>query len=149
MSVTAAASGRRLRKLPSVTLGAILGRWAKDTAMFDSVSVQILVRDGDYVGMGSVVHEEIVELPLADEPLSLDRLFELAPAFFYEHLEMYDGYGVRVEGRAFSQGGDGSSAQVVLELVQGLTSVAYAGLGALFVKFLIDKLKPPRDDEAD
>jgi hypothetical protein len=114
---------------------------------FDSVTVRVIVRDGDYVGMGSVVHEESVVLPLDDEPLSLDLLYELAPAFFYERLEMYDGYGVEVEGRAISQGGDGSSAQVVLELVQGLTTVAYAGLGALFVKFLMDKLQPPSDGD--
>jgi len=118
-------------------------------SVFDSVTVQVVVRDGDYVGMGSIVHEESAVLPLADEPLSLDLLYELAPAFFYERLEMSDGYGVQVEGRAVSQGGDSSSAQVVLEFVQGLTNVAYAGLGALFVKFLMDKLKPPPDNDSD
>lgn len=118
--------------------------------VFDSVTVRVIVRDGDYVGMGDIVHDEKVVLPLHDEPLSLDVLYDVAPAFFYENLEMYDGYGVEVEGRAISQGGDGSSAQVVLELVEGLTTVAYAGLGALFVKFLIDKLKsPPRDEDPD
>lgn len=118
-------------------------------SVFDSVTVQVVVRDGDYVGMGSIVHEESAVLPLADDSLSLDLLFDLAPTFFYEYLQMHDGYGVRVEGRAVSQGGDGSSAQVVLDLVEGLTNVAYAGLGALFVKFLMDKVKPPSDGGSD
>jgi len=119
-------------------------------SMFDSVTVRVVVPDGDYVGTGAIVHEESAVLPLADEPLSLDLLFDVSPAFFYERLEMYDGYGVQLEGRAISQGGDGVSAQVVLELVEGPTTVAYAGLGALFVKFVMDKLKPPPgDDQAD
>jgi hypothetical protein len=70
---------------------------------FDSVTVRVVVRNGDFVGMGSIVHDETAVLPLTDEQISLDVLYRFAPAFFYERLEMYDGYGVAVEGRAIAQ----------------------------------------------
>ena len=93
----------RIRR-PRTRRPGIVGRDSRTVeevvSMFDSVTVRVVVRDGDLVGTGAIVHEESAVLPLADEPISLNLLFDVSPAFFYERLEMYDGYGVQVEGRA-------------------------------------------------
>jgi len=115
-------------------------------ASFDQVEVQLLVRDGDRVGEGDAVYEERQLLRLEDVDLSLDELFELVPRFLWEKVGMHDGYTVRVEGRAWSQGGDGQTLNLVIELVDGLRTIASDTVVGLFSAWLYDKFRK-RDSE--
>ena len=115
------------------------------SSYFDAVRAIVRVRNGNFVGTGDVVFEEQADVPLG-EHVSLDELYEVAPRFLYGELEVHDGYGVGVHAVATEQGGSGSSLQIVLELVEGLKMVTYAGLAALFCKFLMDELKSKDDD---
>ncbi|MGI9029057.1 MAG: hypothetical protein ACR2HP_03590 [Ilumatobacteraceae bacterium] len=115
-------------------------------AGFDEVVVVVNVRDGEFPGEGDVVHTETALIP-PEHALTLDRLQDLAPKFVYRQLRMTDGYVTTVEGRHWSMGGDGESVLITVELIKGLTTVAWSGLAALFVKFVLDKAKPQDDDE--
>jgi hypothetical protein len=116
---------------------------------FLGVRVRVVVRTGDFVGTGDVVHEVAEHLPEGSS-YSLDELYRTLPGLVaneFMRLGETDAFTVRIEATHFQQGADGSSLGVLVEIREALSEVSYEVLAGLILKRLLDAMDKDRSDD--